>query len=54
MGAEHYVALLPYKPKWWITCHQPQILDDAILFMEAYMSSEATVYLWKNLQKQAD
>lgn len=32
---EHYVTLLPYKPKRWVTCHQPQILEDALLLMEA-------------------
>lgn len=33
---EHYVALLPYKPKRWVTCHQLQTLEDAILLMEVY------------------
>lgn len=42
---EHYVALLPYKSKHWVTCHQPQMLEDVILLMEAYMLAEAGVYL---------
>lgn len=51
---EHYIALLPYKPKWWVTCHQPRMLEKIILLMEAYMSAEAGIYLWKNLQRQAN
>lgn len=41
--AEHYVALLPYKPKHCVTCHQPRTLKDAVLLMEVYMSAEAGV-----------
>lgn len=37
---EHYLALLPYKLKWWVTCHQPPTLEEAILLLEAYMSAE--------------
>lgn len=40
---EPYVALLPNKPKQWVTCHQPQTLEDAILLMEAYLSAEARI-----------
>lgn len=36
---EHYVALLPYKPKRWVTCHHPQTLEYTILLIEAYMST---------------
>lgn len=50
---EHYVALVPYKPKCWVTCHQPRDMEDAMLLTEAYMSAEAGEYLKKNLQKQA-
>lgn len=50
---QHYVALLPYKPKRWVTCHQLQTLDNAVLLMEAYTSAEAGVYLRKNLQCRA-
>lgn len=46
---EHYVALLPFKPKHWATCHQPQPLKDGIGFMELYMSAEVSIYLMKNL-----
>lgn len=53
MCVEHYVALLPYKLKRWVTCLQPQDLEDTVLLMEAYMSSKGRVYLKKNLQKQA-
>lgn len=44
---EYYVALLSYKPKRWVTCHQPQSLEDAVLMMEAYMAAEAGIYLRK-------
>lgn len=50
---EHFVALLPLKPKRWVTCHQPRALEDAILLMEEHMSTEAGIYLKKNLQRQA-
>lgn len=33
----HYVALLQYKPKMWVTCHQFQSLEDAVLLMEGYI-----------------
>lgn len=46
---EHYVALLL---KWWVTCQQPQTLENTIFLMKAYMSTKAGIYLWKNLQKQ--
>lgn len=49
---KHYVTLLPYKPKQWVTCHQPQKLEDAVLLKEAYMSAEADIYLHKNVQKR--
>lgn len=32
---EHYVAVLPYEPKWWVTC----TLKEALLLMEAYIVS---------------
>lgn len=48
---EHFVAFLPYKPKQWVTCHQPHAMG--VLVMEAYMSAEAGIYLKKNLQRQA-
>lgn len=49
---EHFVAILPYKPKRWVTCHQPHTMKDAVLLMEAYMLAKAGVYLKKNLQRQ--
>lgn len=53
MCMEHYVVLLPFKPKRWVTCHQPQILEDAIGLMDAYMLAKAGTYLMKNLHKKA-
>lgn len=47
------MALLLFKPEWWVICHKPQTLEDAISLMEVYMSAEAGIYLQKNLQKQA-
>lgn len=42
-----------FKPKRWVTCHQPRTLEDTVLLMEAYMLAEAGIYLKKNLQQQA-
>lgn len=50
---KHFVVLLSYKPKRWVTCHQLCTLEDAVLLMEAYISAEVGIYLKKNLQKQA-
>lgn len=50
---KHYMALLPFTPKRWVTCHQSHTLEDIIHLMEAYMSAEAGIYLMKNLKKQA-
>lgn len=48
---EHYTAVLPFKPKNWVACHQPATLEDAIVLIEAYMSAKADHYLlpkaWK-------
>lgn len=49
IGEEHCVALLPFKPKLWVTCHQAQTLEDTTGLMEAYMSAEADIYLMKNI-----
>lgn len=42
---EHYVELLPYKPKRCVIYHHPQTLEDAILLMEAYILAEASIHL---------
>lgn len=34
-------------------CYQPQTLEDALLLMGVYTSTEAGIYLKNNLQKQA-
>lgn len=48
---EHYTALLPFKPPNCVLCNNPATLEDAIVLMEAYASTEAGVYLipkgWK-------
>lgn len=49
---KHYMVMLPYKPKHWVTCYQPKTLEDALGLMKAYMSAEASIYIQKNLQKQ--
>lgn len=58
MCVEHFIALLPFKPKRWVTknifAYQPRTLEDTILLMEAYTVAEAGIYLKKNLQRQAN
>lgn len=45
MMEEHYTAILPFKPKNWVLCHQPSMLEDTIALMEAYAAVEASLYL---------
>lgn len=51
MLVEHFTATLPFKPKNWVLCHQPQSLEEAVMLMEAYGSAEVGLYLipksWK-------
>lgn len=51
---EHYTALLPFKQKKWVACHQPSTLAEAIVLMQAYMLAKAGHYLtpkaWKEKQ----
>lgn len=49
---EHYMAILPFKPKKWVLCHQLAMLEDAIVaLMEAYAAANVMLYLipkaWK-------
>lgn len=46
--AEHYVAILPFKPKSWVLCHKPMSLEEATGLMEAYSSAKAGMYLMPN------
>lgn len=48
---KHYLALLPFKPKWWVTCLKPWMMP--LESLEAYMSVEVGICLMKNLKKQA-
>lgn len=32
---EHYMAILPLKPKHWVLCHQPFTLEKVIVLMDA-------------------
>lgn len=41
VSVEYYVALLPFKPKRWVTYHRT--LEDAINLVEVYMSAEAGI-----------
>lgn len=45
MLLEHYIAILPFKPKTWVMCHQPETLEEAVVLIEAYASTEAGAYL---------
>lgn len=47
------MALLPFKSKWWVTYHQPQTLEGVVRLMEAYMFTEAGIYVMKHLKRQA-
>lgn len=40
---EHYIAILPFKPKNWVMCHQPTTLDEAVAPMEAYVSRSGSL-----------
>lgn len=52
---EHFMPILPFKPKNWVLCHQPATLEEAIMLMEAYMSVEAGLYLMpRSLKKKAE
>lgn len=50
--AEHYIAILPFKPKNWVLCNEPAILEEAVTLIEAYASAEAGLYFilksWKH------
>lgn len=41
---EHYMAILLFKPKNWVLCHQPRTLEEAITLMEVYASADAADY----------
>lgn len=43
---ERYVAILPFKPRNWVLCHQLATLEEAVTLMEAYASAEAGLYLF--------
>lgn len=30
---EHFTAILPFKPKNWVLCHQPNTSEEAIMLM---------------------
>lgn len=49
---KHFMAILLFKPKNWVLCHQPATLEEAVMLMEAYTSAEAGMYLiprhWKH------
>lgn len=51
MMAEHYTTIPHFKPQYWVLFHQPGTLEEAIALMEAYVSTEASLYLipeaWK-------
>lgn len=38
---KHYTALLRFKPQKWVTCHQLEMSEEAIVLMEVYMAAEA-------------
>lgn len=47
---EHYTAILPFKRKNWVLCHQSATVENAIA-LEVYVATEARLYLipkaWK-------
>lgn len=49
---EHYVAILPFKQKNWVLCHQPATLEEGVTLMEVNASAEGGLYLilkrWKS------
>lgn len=48
---EHYIAILPFKPKKWVMGHQLTTLEKALALMEAYASAKVGAYFipkaWK-------
>lgn len=48
-----YTTILPFKPPNWVLCHRPGLgtLEETIMLMEVYTSTEAGLYLipkaWK-------
>lgn len=47
---EHNVSILPFKPKNWMMCHhQPTVLEEATVLMEAYALAKAPARWSKEL-----
>lgn len=53
---EHYITMLPFKPKNGVMCHQSASLEEAVVLMEAYASVEVGAYLfpktWKGQREE--
>lgn len=44
---QHYMSVLPLKPKNWVMCHQPTTLEEAMVLMEAYAGAYLIPMAWK-------